>query len=337
MSEYLANRLKLLFPNIIVSDVTYNTLIELNCDIHGSYTKSVSQILYKNPNCPECTRVCKNKKLSEIGKTKIGSKNSFYGHKHSEETLNKLRHPLSELTKHKISDTVKSEQCQSKIKHTKILKYGNANYVNSSKMRQTKLNDINEFKIANEVTEYKELVKKYGNIKLKDINTIIYKNVLFVYNKDINKIIDQSNYINPNAGISYKEKELVNFIKTFYKNDILENRRKIIYPKELDIYIPDLKLAIEFNGNYWHSQEIGCPKDYHLQKSLLCRDKGIRLIHIYEFEDFEEQKQLLKDLILGIDNYNQNDFNKNNFLDDIPKLYKNSTNKGTVYSIGKCY
>jgi len=140
--------------------------------------------------------------------------------------------------------------------------------------------------------------------------------------------------ITPNAGMSHKEKDLVDYIKLFYTGQVLENRRKIIYPNELDIFLPDLKLAMEFNGNYWHSIENGCSKDYHLKKSLLCKDKGIRLIHIYEFEDIEYQKLLLKSLILGKDIYSKLDFNKNNFIMPIPKLYKNKTNKGTVYSIG---
>ena len=69
-------------------------------------------------------------------------------------------------------------------------------------------------------------------------------------------------------------------------------------------------------------------------KSLLCREKHIRLIHIYEFEDIEEQKQLLKDLLLGVDNYPKNDFNKNNLLDTIPEptlIYKD---RYTIYGAG---
>ena len=80
---------------------------------------------------------------------------------------------------------------------------------------------------------------------------------------------------------------------------------------------------------------MGKPKDRILRKSIACRNKGIRLIHIYEFEDFEKQKQLLKDLILGIDNYPKNDFNKNNFI-NIPKpeiVFKNA--KYTIYGAGK--
>ena len=83
------------------------------------------------------------------------------------------------------------------------------------------------------------------------------------------------------------------------------------------------------------SAELGISKSYHLEKSLLCRNNHIRLIHIYEFENFEEQKQLLKDLILGIDNYPKNDFNKNNLITNIPEpeiIYQD--NKYTVYGAG---
>jgi hypothetical protein len=53
---------------------------------------------------------------------------------------------------------------------------------------------------------------------------------------------------------SYKEKELVEFCKQYYP-DLIENDRELIKPYELDIVIPELKLAIEFNGTYWHSEK----------------------------------------------------------------------------------
>jgi hypothetical protein len=61
--------------------------------------------------------------------------------------------------------------------------------------------------------------------------------------------------------------------------------RSIIGGKELDIYIPTHNLAIEINGNYWHTENFGGKdKEYHLNKSKLCQDKGIKLIHIFEDE-----------------------------------------------------
>jgi hypothetical protein len=53
-------------------------------------------------------------------------------------------------------------------------------------------------------------------------------------------------YFSSNGRISAKEKELVEFCKQYYP-DLIENDRQLIKPKELDIVIPELKLAIEFN------------------------------------------------------------------------------------------
>ena len=54
---------------------------------------------------------------------------------------------------------------------------------------------------------------------------------------------------------------------------------------ELDIYIPENKLALEINGNYFHS-ELGGKKNkyYHVNKTELCESKNIQLIHIFEDE-----------------------------------------------------
>ena len=80
---------------------------------------------------------------------------------------------------------------------------------------------------------------------------------------------------------SFAEKELSEFLKSIYSGKIIQNDRKLINPYELDIYIPDLNLAIEYNGLYWHS-DLYKPDNYHLQKTNLCNEKGIRLIHIFE-------------------------------------------------------
>jgi hypothetical protein len=80
---------------------------------------------------------------------------------------------------------------------------------------------------------------------------------------------------------SGKEIELYEFIKKNYKSEILLNNRSILKSNELDIYLPELKLAFEFNGLYWHS-EINKPNDYHLKKTELCELNNIQLIHVFE-------------------------------------------------------
>ena len=55
------------------------------------------------------------------------------------------------------------------------------------------------------------------------------------------------------------------FIKSIYSDEIIENSRTIISPKELDIYIPQKNLAIEYDGLYWHDEN-HVENKYHLNK-----------------------------------------------------------------------
>jgi len=93
------------------------------------------------------------------------------------------------------------------------------------------------------------------------------------------------------------EIQLQNFIKENYNNEILTNQRMIIPPLELDIYIPDIKLAFEFNGLFWHN-ELNKDKNYHLSKTEECEKQGIQLIHIYE-DDWLYKQDIVKSIILN--------------------------------------
>jgi response regulator of citrate/malate metabolism len=76
----------------------------------------------------------------------------------------------------------------------------------------------------------------------------------------------------------YYEQELSELLgPSFIKN------RTMLDGLEIDFYNETLKLGIEFNGDYWHS-DIFKDKYYHQNKSKLAETKGIRLIHIWEHE-----------------------------------------------------
>lgn len=107
--------------------------------------------------------------------------------------------------------------------------------------------------------------------------------------------------------ISQMEKDLVFFIKDILpEKEIIENSRKIIPPFELDIYIPDKKIAIEFNDLYWHSENAGKDKNYHINKMNKCKEKGIRLIQIWE-DDWINKNILVKTMIKHKLNVSQED------------------------------
>jgi len=81
---------------------------------------------------------------------------------------------------------------------------------------------------------------------------------------------------------------------------IKQHDRSVLKPLEVDLYIPDLKLAIEFDGLYWHSDDILLDRNYHLSKTQKCEEQGIQLIHIFENEWIYKQdivKSRLKNLL----------------------------------------
>jgi len=94
--------------------------------------------------------------------------------------------------------------------------------------------------------------------------------------------------------------EVYNFINDMEPAEY--NNRKEIYPSELDIYIPNFKLAIELNGTYWHS-DFYLHKNYHLEKSIKCENKGINLIQIFENE-YNNKKEIVKSLLKSFINKN---------------------------------
>lgn len=99
--------------------------------------------------------------------------------------------------------------------------------------------------------------------------------------------------------ISKGHNELLKFIESIYSGKIINNDRKTIRPKEIDIYLPDLLLGIEFNGLYWHTEKNGKDKNYHLDKSELCKEMGIRLIHIFE-DEWQNKQEIVKSKLFNL-------------------------------------
>lgn len=97
----------------------------------------------------------------------------------------------------------------------------------------------------------------------------------------------------PNQKMSYGEIDLFNSLDEY---DKIQGDWTVLKNKELDIYIPSKKIAIEFNGIFWHSELQGKDRNYHLKKTERCLEIGIQLIHIFETEWYY-QKEIVKSII----------------------------------------
>lgn len=83
--------------------------------------------------------------------------------------------------------------------------------------------------------------------------------------------------------ISELETNLYKFISSIYSGDIITSDRSILKGKELDIVLPDLGLAFEFNGTYWHSEKFK-DSSFHIDKTTGVESIGFKLIHVDEHE-----------------------------------------------------
>jgi hypothetical protein len=95
------------------------------------------------------------------------------------------------------------------------------------------------------------------------------------------------------SGSSEGEREVRDYIVELGMYVQEHSKKSIIGDgKEIDIYIPDRKLAIEYNGVTWHSEgRTGRDKSYHLSKTNGCEYKNIQLLQIYDVEWNDAIKQ----------------------------------------------
>ena len=98
---------------------------------------------------------------------------------------------------------------------------------------------------------------------------------------------------------SKEELDLLDFLKSIYDKNIKTNIRNIIPKAEIDIYLPDLKIGIEYNGLYWHSEKGGRFKDYHLSKLKKAQKNNIRLIQIFS-DEWINKKDIVKNKLKSI-------------------------------------
>ena len=224
------------------------------------------------------------------------------------------------LTKIKLygkSNFVNPEKCA----QTKLERYGSATYNNPDKMKETKLL---KYGIPNFVNPGKALetlkantIAKYAKWTAGQCEIIDYKSPIFhcrclKCGKEFDIRIGTGFYRlfrfgigwctecnPPETSRSMEEQSLHEYIKSLVgENNVLHSDRETLPGNELDIYIPSKKLAVEFDGLYWHN-ETKKDNDYHIKKTERCENAGIRLIHVFE-DEWHFKQDIVKSRISGI-------------------------------------
>lgn len=291
-SEYKNRIINKFGDKLDLSNVYYynmESIIYPICRIHGSFEIEAERLIYNKFPCPKCSP---NYKLKYLEIKRLGSIKHNNKYKYPETNLNFDSNkddiiiicPFHGNFKQRINNHLSGADCP-------IC----ADIIKSEKLSTT--TDADFQKSANEVHNFQyEYPEPYVRDSFK-INIKCKKHGLFP--------CTPNNHISKKSGCpdcfkerlqSYPEKEILEYlIQNDYKP--ISSDRKIIHPYELDIYIPELKKAIEFNGLYWHYSQKHFIPGKHANKSKLCKELGIKLLHIRE-DLWLRDKNKMKEIIL---------------------------------------
>ena len=173
------------------------------------------------------------------------------------------------MKKYGVDNPSKDENVIKKIKIKMFQNYGcNFNQRHISADSLEKLHDV-EYLISNNHRTFLDIANELA---------VSYYTVVASFDKY--QIPHNAQY-NRSQG----EIELGNFVSSLGFN-IETNVKKIIGRKELDIFIPEKNIAIEYNGLYWHCGK----KEYHNEKRKVAVSQNIHLIQVTDYEWMNKRK-----------------------------------------------
>lgn len=174
-------------------------------------------------------------------------------------------------TKYGVDNSFQAESVKNTIKETNVKRYGATSHTQNDKYKQ-KIAKINlekygydtYFKTDDFKKKYKKtMVQRYGETHPKKVTAFKIK----AY---------ETAKRNGTLKRSWMEKELFENIQKVII-EAIPNDRGVLSGYELDIIIPSKKIAIEFNGRYWHKNDMDS-----LFKKELCEKIGWKLYVVKE-------------------------------------------------------
>lgn len=196
----------------------------------------------------------------------------------------------------------KSKNIVAKARKLKILKAAKIWSIQD----EQKLIDLDKKK------KLKELNPKKSNNKKRNLTFEVVKKIAFEYkskaefrDKDSTaySVAQKNNWLIKICGhmISFSSRPqliLNNYLLQLFPNIKIDyNNRQVIKPLEIDIWIPEFKLAFEYDGKYWHRN------DDNSKKRKICEDLGITIFFIKE-ETTKYEQEIKRQIIENLEAIN---------------------------------
>ena len=284
------------------------------------------EISYNKKNQRFCNKHCSNScntTKDKIRKSQnITFDKKYGGHPMTTDNVKKNFQSAME-SKYGVKHALQNSNILKTMKSTKIERYGDENYNNEEKRKQTCLQryDVDNIRKCEwykpiladhrRNNHYEYLLNYFKEGKLTLLTTPQDYNGIWSGDKYEFCCDDCNNrFVRPlysiasiecdvcNPSPRYKEENSLHTFLLETCNDlIIERRNRIILKgQELDFLIHKKRLAIEYNGLYWHSESRGKNKIYHLNKTVRSLTMGYNLIHIFDYE-WNTKQEIVKSII----------------------------------------
>lgn len=201
------------------------------------------------------------------------------------------------------NEIVGSGLVREKIRNSCLEKYGVDSILKAAMIREKQAKDEKHSRYDLFCEQLKRKQLELLDSKEEFANGNIFRYRCARCNEEFKSTHSSIQYVNcPNCGYAASSKEQDLFFWLLSLGiDCVQSDKTQIAPLELDMFIPEHKLAIEFDDLYLHS-ELFKDKNYHLNKSVKCYKKWIKLLHIFE-NDWDNRQDIVKSIIkanLGI-------------------------------------
>lgn len=263
----------------------------------------------------------------EVQKKAQSTNLARYGVKYaivSKETRDKTRQTIRK--KYGVDNAMKNSSVVDKVKATNLARYGSTSFIGSKLGRQALVN----YHRSRYNVDYNSQTRNWKSTRIKDPSKVDNW-VKFISNPDsvlcefdhkpsMNELQDYTGATVTSISAWVKRLHLEDRIKytlSTMEDDVCKfldslgvsfnrHRRDIIKPYELDIYLPDFRVAIECNPTATHNSSIpfyDCDSpispSYHKMKTDLCIQEGIQLFHLFGYE-WEYKKDIMKSMLSNI-------------------------------------